>query len=239
MAGQVERRGEPSAGRHIELPSATLRERRDGLDGALERLGVHRPPVPDAAKIRQFVRLGAQQRRRARRRRRRRRPQPEEPAAPAAAADRYLGALPQEHQREPDDPRGGEQRLVGREERGHAPPLAVGVEPPAAAGRLHHCAVPDAGGEISRSRARRAARLRSIGRAGRGELGFRGLGRRQGAQGRGFPPLEELVVGFISGGSLSSEVEARKMWAFCGAVEGKKMMRITTLPSRHVGCFVP
>lgn len=122
MAGEVEGRREPPAGRHIELPSATVRERRDGLHGALERLGVQRPPVPNAAKVRQVVRPRAQPRRRAPRRR--------AETEASAASDQHRGALPQEHEREASDPDGGEQGLVGREEGGHAPPLAVEeVEP--------------------------------------------------------------------------------------------------------------
>lgn len=129
MAGEVERAREPAAGRYIELRSAAVRERRDGLHGALEGPGVHRPPVPDAAEVRQVVRHRAQPRRRARRRERRAGPAP---------GDEHGGALPQEDEREPGDPHGGEQGLVGREEGGRAPPLAVEVEPPPPARRLHH-----------------------------------------------------------------------------------------------------
>lgn len=126
VAGEVERAGEPPSGRHIELRSAAVRECRDGLDGALEGVGVHRPPVPDGAEVREVVGVRAQPGRRARRGR-------EEPAP-----GEHGGALPEEDEREPGDPDGGEQGLVGREEGGRAPPLAVEVEPPPPSRRLHH-----------------------------------------------------------------------------------------------------
>jgi hypothetical protein len=55
--------------RHIELPPAAVREHGDGLDGALERLGVQGPPVPDPTKVREVVGVRAQPRGRAQQRR--------------------------------------------------------------------------------------------------------------------------------------------------------------------------
>jgi hypothetical protein len=224
VAGQVERRREPPAGGHIELPAAALRERRDGLDGALERPGVERPPVPNAAEVRKVVGRRAQPRRGAQRRERRRQ-EPEEhapaAAAPAGAAapQGYRGALPQEHQREPDDPRGGQQRLFGCDEGCRAPAL---VEPPGA--RLHHRAavpVPGCRGaplpEISRPRARR---LSSVGGAGRGGLGFREGGRRKmGKVREGENFRHGRMRRFIRWKSRLSEADASRTsggWGGCG-----------------------
>lgn len=92
MAGEVEGCREPAPGWHIELPAASLRERRDGLDSTLERRGVDRPAVPDGAEVRDVVRRGAEPRRGARRRRRHRQ-EPEVPSA-AGAAEGHGGALP-------------------------------------------------------------------------------------------------------------------------------------------------
>lgn len=205
MAGEVEGRREPAPGGHIELPAASLRERGDGLDRALERLGVDRPPVPNGAEVREVVRRGAKPRRGARRRKRRRQ-EPEEPSAAssagAGAAEGHRGALPQEHEGEPDDPRGGEQRLVGRDEGGRAPAL---VQPPAA--RLHHRAARSLRAPLQAATRRGSAppRSRDLGRELQGRPwlsrwrrargarvpeGRRAVGEGVGVGGREFPPWE-------------------------------------------------
>ncbi|CAD6242102.1 unnamed protein product [Miscanthus lutarioriparius] len=80
----------------------------------------------------------------------------------AGAAEGHRGALPQEHERKPDDPRGGEQRLVGRDEGDRAPAL---VEPPHA--RLHHHVArspraPRGGGGVAGLRFPEISRPRSL-----------------------------------------------------------------------------
>lgn len=126
MAGEIERSGEPTTGRDIELGTTSLAKLGNGQNRPLKGLRVDRNPVADRPKIRQIEGDG---------------PRPGQGLGgqrPSGAAEEgkpmnYI-PLPDENREEGGDPERGEEGAVrGDEGRDTAPdvePLAVVVEPP-------------------------------------------------------------------------------------------------------------
>lgn len=121
MAGEIERSSEPIPRGHSELASTTvLPQLRNGKHGPLEGMGVDRHPVPDTSEVGQVEG---------------RRPQPRNGPGRSSTENRQLGedvSLPQEHGKESEEPKDGEERgLVDGDEYGDQSPeveAAVVVE---------------------------------------------------------------------------------------------------------------